>query len=170
MSDANNPYLPPKAAVADPVAGALGSRPVAINIALLLIAARVLLGIVVLSNVPTGMTGVQLAIGFMPGAISIVFAIMLGWFIARGRNWARILYLVFTILSLLSLALSISSQFSLPEGVSLRSSLSLWGVMTTFVPRALSIAVVVLLFGPGRAWFRDTRADLAPPTSMASSS
>ena len=79
---------------------------------------------------------------------------MLGWFIARGRNWARVLYLVLTILSLLSLAWSIS-QFALPEGVSMRRSVSLWSVMINVGPRVLSIAVVVLLFGPGRAWFRE---------------
>jgi hypothetical protein len=160
MNDADNPYLPPRTAVADPVVGDLGSRPIAINVALLLIAAKALLGLGVLVNFPFGMPVTQLLVGLMPAVISIAFAIMLGWFIARGRNWARILYLVLTILSLLWLAMAIGSQFAQPAGVTMRSSISLWSVMTTFVPRALSIAVVVLLFGPGRAWFRDRRADL----------
>jgi hypothetical protein len=155
MSGDNNPYLPPKAAVSDLAVDARGPRPIAITIALYLIAARVLLGAIPLLNFPPGVTGTHLMIALMPGAISIAFAIVIGWFIARGRNWARVLYLVLTILTLLSLAWSISSQFVLPEGVSMRRSVSLWSVMIHFVPRVLSIAVVVLLFGPGRAWFRE---------------
>jgi hypothetical protein len=154
MSGDDNPYLPPKAAVADLAVDARGPRPIAITIALYLIAVRVLLGAIPLLSVPPGVTGTQQIIAFMSGAISLAFAIVLGWFIARGRNWARVLYLVLTILSLLSLAWSVS-QFVLPEGVSMRRSVSLWSVMLNVVPRVLSIAVVVLLFGPGRAWFRE---------------
>jgi len=87
-------------------------------------------------------------------AFSAAITFTLGVAIARGRNWARIVYLVLTLFSLVSLGLSIASMLDLPAGVTLRSEPSIWSIATLLVPSAMSIAVVVLLFGPGRDWFR----------------
>ena len=152
--DANNPYLPPKAVVADSVAGPRGVRPRAVNVALVLIVARALLGIAVLFSELIGSGAPFGALVFTAAGVSIAVALILGWFIARGRNWARIVFLVLTVLSLMSLAFTVVNWYAVPAGVSLVRDWSVWFLAITFVPPTLSIAVVVLLFGPGREWFR----------------
>jgi hypothetical protein len=152
--DANNPYLPPKAIVADAVSGTPRIRPRAVNVALVLIAVRVLLGIAVLFGSPIGRSMSYGVFAFLAAGVPIAVALTLGWFIARGRNWARIVYLILTILSLLGLAFALAGWYAVPEGVSAVSNWSAWDLVKTFAPPALSVAVVVLLFFPGRAWFR----------------
>jgi hypothetical protein len=91
--------------------------------------------------------------GMLAAAFSVAVTTTLGVFIARGRNWARIVYLVLTLFSLVALAFAIANIYNLPAGVSMRTELSSWSLVTFLAPSAMSVAVVVLLFGPGRAWF-----------------
>jgi hypothetical protein len=154
MSDADNPYLPPKAVVSDVTSEPRPTRPMAVTIALYLIGVRMLMGAAMLLSPMLGARGSYLLMGLMAVAFSAAITFTLGVSIARGRNWGRIVYLVLTLFSLVSLALSIASMFDLPAGVTLRSEPSIWSMVTLLVPSAMSIAVVVLLFGPGRAWFR----------------
>jgi hypothetical protein len=151
MSDSDNPYLPPKAVVADVSEEVQLVRPMAVNLALLLIGVRLLLGLGVMvrpmlaTNTPLPMSMYVMATMF------VAVTLALGYFIARGRNWARILYLVTTIFGLAGF---LFVAFNLPPGVSLVNDPTLLWLLTVLVPQLLSIAVVVLLFGPGRAWFR----------------
>jgi hypothetical protein len=154
MSGDNNPYLPPKAAVADVVSDAPLIRPMAVTIALYLIGARVLMGAAVLVSSIIGASGSLLLMGLLAVGFSIAVAIKLGMSIARGRNWARIVYLVLTLFSLASIAFTLVNLSHLPAGVSMRRELSTWWLVTILLPTALSVTVVVLLFGPGREWFR----------------
>jgi hypothetical protein len=152
-SGANNPYLPPKAPVADPRVPMSGARPRAINAALVLIAVRALLGIAVMFAYKLPASGSYLAMDLVVAATPIAVALTLGWFISRGRNWARIVYLVLTVISLMVVAFTLLAGFVQRAGVSMELHWSPWMLAMTLAPAALSIAVVVLLFGPGRAWF-----------------
>jgi hypothetical protein len=154
MSDAGNPYLPPKAVVADPVAEAPTTRPMAINIALILIGVRLLWTSILLIMRMRRTSDIPIDSAILIAAMAAAITVPLAVGVARGRNWARIVYLILALFSLVSLTSSIVSMFDLPAGVSMRSGLSSWSMATIFLPSALSIAVVVLLFGPGREWFR----------------
>jgi hypothetical protein len=151
--DANNPYLPPKAKVSDVTSDAPLIRPLAVTIALYLIGARVLMGVAVFVNAVIDARGHFMLMGLLSTAFSVAVMGTLSVFIARGRNWARIVYLVLTLFSLVSLAFTIANIYNVPAGVSMRGALWGWWLFTLLAPSALAVAVVALLFGPGRAWF-----------------
>jgi hypothetical protein len=86
--------------------------------------------------------------------VSIVAVATLAGFIARGKNWARVVYRILTIFARVGLALTLTNLFIQPAAASLRAAMPLGALARLIVPALLSVAVVVLLFGPGRAWFR----------------
>jgi hypothetical protein len=152
MSEANNPYLPPKAAVADPLVAAPKTRPMAINIALILIGVRLLYTSIWLVMTLRS-TDLPNASAILIAVVSAGVSIALGFAVARGRNWARVVFLVLAAIALLSLLFALASRFGRGlAGVS--TELSLSALATMLVPLALLIAIVVLLYGPGREWFR----------------
>lgn len=155
MSEADNPYLPPKAVVADVSPEPLLVRPMAVTIALCLIGARVLLSVIGMVSALFQQDERTVRYSAVFAAISLTIAITLGYFIAQGRNWARVVYLILTIIGTASVILTVVAIYTMPFATPAASrSLSPEWFRLVLVPLALSIAVVVLLFGPGRAWFR----------------
>jgi len=143
-----NPYSPPTATVADEVVPPR-QMPAAIRIALILMAVSLLLDFAIEAIRPASLT--ESAPGRLSTLALVISAVLvtgltawLAWKIAVGRNWARIVLLVLTILSVPSAILDI-----LPI-------VRTWplGTVLKIVEQCMDIAVVYLLFIPGRAWFR----------------
>ena len=87
------------------------------------------------------------------GVLDAAFAIVLCVTIARGHNWARIVFLVLWMISLIFLGSWIYTPGGASAGV--HYVISWTAVAATALPHLLSSCAVVLLFGPGRAWFRE---------------
>jgi hypothetical protein len=153
MSDADNPYLPPKAVVADPVAETPTTRPMSVNIALILIGVRLLWTSTWLVQRLRRTSDIPIDSAILIAALAAAITVPLAVAVARGRNWARIVFLVLAAVAVLSAAFAFSSMSGLaPEGFT--TQVSWTALSTTLIPTILLIAIVVLLFGPGRAWFR----------------
>ncbi len=155
MNDTRSPYSPPNADVASVEkarAEAKGPRPTAINVALLLIVAEILFLIAhVISSRKVG-GPVALLLGGIDAAITLVLCVA----IARGRNWARIVFFMLWLISASWLALLFSVIEWPVEGMQYRVD---WPrIVTLVVPSILSLVTVILLFGPGRGWFRGHEA------------
>jgi len=71
--------------------------------------------------------------------------------IARGRNWARIVLLLFTLFVLARLAFQLWGWQSLPDGVHM--VLDPYALAIAVLPVLLNIVACILLFAPGRHWF-----------------
>ena len=151
MSESNNPYLPPSAAVSDPVAERPGTRPLAVTIAVVLIGVRVVWAWGTLSLALPRMNERYAGLSIAMAAISSLVAITLAFFIARGRNWARRVFLVLAVCGALVPLVSLIAMVSL--SLSGTAAPTFVGVAMALVPLALMIAIVVLLCGPGREWF-----------------
>jgi hypothetical protein len=158
MNDAHNPYTPPKAEVS--AAGpelnvdVSKTRPVAVNIALFLLGVEILLSAVGVADAPPTMNrGAKIA-AVLIGGIDIAVTALLCVFVADGRNWARIVFLVLWIFSLAGLLMGLYMAFvgALPAGTAFDTSWT--NVLWLATPHLLSLTIVVLLFGPGRSWFR----------------
>jgi hypothetical protein len=125
----------------------------AVTIALLLIGLRVMCAwMALLFALPrTNEKYTGLAIGVI--AFSSLLAIALGIFIARGRNWARIVFLILAVVGVVLLSLNLLAMLKLRH----EGNYTEWPaevITTTVLPLVLLVAIVVLLFGPGRDWFR----------------
>jgi hypothetical protein len=144
-----NRYQPPRTRVAD--AGAK-IRPRSINAALVLVGLLVLVEcyhqVMNLSEVGNGeMSGVA----WIADWIWVAAIIVAGFFIARGRDWARWVFGIITlhvIYEYLDARLFIAS---FGEGVEeFVAPFSLWILPMSSL---FAVAAIILVFGPGRAWF-----------------
>ena len=145
MTTAGNPYSPPKAQVRDASdARPLGERPQQIAFAIALSSISLLIG-VVSGAVPYSAEPVQRAVETGIWALVIAAGIMINLAVWRGRNWARVVYAVLTVLALLGIPLELSARPA--------AALAL-----DIVSLVLAVVVLYLLFtGPGSVWFKDTR-------------
>jgi hypothetical protein len=145
MRESENPYLPPKAAIADPIEAPPTEAPAPVNTAM-----RLLMISFVLIFVEVALDWVALTAVSPP--IVLVFWLVLAsilqlWIyakIASGRNWARITWLVIFAVSLpftLIVLPELAQRAPVVAGV-------------TFVAQVLTAFGLYLLFFPGRAWFR----------------
>jgi len=152
MAQNHNPYSPPGAPVADRAVSADAPRPVAVNIALLLLLAGAMISLLdaleFLQGPVPSMFGFLL-IAFVWPLIKFGFALWICFQIARGRNWARWLPLAAVVFGVYSLWLNIQM---VPTGI--RYAVDPWKLTTYLLPTVLYFAAVILLFWPGRAWFR----------------
>ena len=158
MNDMHNPYTPPKAGVSgadsDPNAELPASRPAAVNIALFLLGVDILLAAIGVADVLTTVEQSAMTAAALIGGIDIAVTALLCVFVAGGRNWARIVILALWILSLVSLLTGfyLASLDRLPAGARFDTSWS--NILWMVTPNLLTLAIVILLFGPGRNWFR----------------
>jgi hypothetical protein len=142
-----NPYSPPAAAVADAVTE---SRPMpsAVRRALVLYVASFVLGLVMMEISRPVADKRYAELSAVANMVSIVLMVALGawlfWKISAGRNWARIVLLVLTALSVPFAfvgLLQIAPDRPFVAGFKL-------------IEQGIDIAVVYLLFFPGREYFR----------------
>jgi uncharacterized membrane protein YagU involved in acid resistance len=145
-SPQENPYAPPKAVVSD-APEPPRVRPRAVKIAVALLWVELLLALVnwgLSSDITVGTPEAEYKLFtdiFM--AIMVAVSAWINIKVWQGRNWARIVALVLTILSFPTL-------LALPEMYredALSAALSLAAL-------ALDVVAMILVFGPGREWFR----------------
>ena len=145
MMTAGNPYSPPKAHVRDAIdAGRLAERPLQITLAIVLSSVSLLI-VVVSAALPYSSQPVQQAIETGLWALVIAAGVVDNLAVWRGRNWARVVYAVVTVLGLLNVLLELSAR---PAA----------SVALDLVSLVLAGGVVYLLFTkPGSLWFKDAR-------------
>ena len=140
----NDAYKPPRAPVADPLppAVAIGKRPWPISLASILIV------LVIVNECVRLTSGDHYTIGVSVSWVVLLTVIAL--MMERGRNWARWVLLIMTVLSTLSLA---QAWFApMPVGVKLVPDVA--HAIRSLAAELCLVAATGLAFGPGRAWFR----------------
>lgn len=142
-----SPYEPPRAPVADlPVATiAQGKRPLSVSMASLLL---VLVAIWQLSKILS-------ASGFQVGVhlFWVLALTSVGLMLERGRNWARWALVGLAALS----AFSLVAVLVAPVMQGLRAVPDYAGHLRHLTAESCLIFAAVLVFGPGRAWFKVPR-------------
>ena len=133
------------------------NKPRAVGIAVYLMILTLLLGMVVLALDYDYMVALAPAAGVLGAvAISVLISGLLIWKISQGRNWARIVMLVFFIFGCFS-AYNIIMQ-------SLERSVLLGGLQV--LQQACQLVALVLLFiPPGSEYFRKPEAGDPAPTA-----
>lgn len=150
MSDQR--YAPPAAAVKDVAhERALAERPRQVLAALWLLWAGLAIGLPVMHYEYTDAVAKAPAAGvfvlLVTGAIFALLAILY-YLIGRGRNWARIGYLLFTLWSWYMFFTTLRELAAKPDHV---IALEVLGTLLDFV------VIPLLFFGPGARWFRTMR-------------
>lgn len=154
MTEPHNPYAPPRAEVGSGVVAAPIPRPRSVTIALVLLAVYVVLGILRLVALVRPMNEAMISALYFLGQVAVVAIHVWVWIaIARGRNWARIVLLVFTLLAIARLAIQLWGWQSLPGGVHM--VLDPYALAVGLIPVLLIIVACILLFVPGRRWFEN---------------
>jgi hypothetical protein len=155
MNEQINPYVPPKAELADFTdSDALATRPAVVNIALFLIGVDILLTVTrTISGFRRMDAGMDFLWLLLIEAGDVAITIWLGVFIARGRNWARISMLVLWLLGLAIFVFGTYTMYRALPGTA--AYLRSWPTLAyALAPHVVMLTVSVLLFGPGRGWFR----------------
>jgi hypothetical protein len=154
MTANNNPYSPPKAAVADPTGDANAEslrRPSSVTAALALLAIPLATGIGRNVLAWMGASGTSMSIAQRVGQVcGVAFAVWVYYKIAQGRNWARILLLV--LISLVGVFMAATWKLTMNRIST--GEVSGLGVLIQILSVILDAVALYLLFGPGRAWFR----------------
>jgi len=150
----HNPYTPPSATVQDVhlAQGQRGSRPAAVVVAVVLLA----LGLVysgsglfrMLAYINTGFMAPTFLVFTLARWIVIILMCIHLW---RGRNWARIVLLVLTVFSLLTVFANVWSYLHAPAGIDMPTSASL--LVSLLAAPLINLAAVFLVYVPGRRWF-----------------
>jgi hypothetical protein len=154
MSTANNPYSPPKA---DPGSGPAGERPTArpraLDMAVTLIALQALLvASDALGSWSQVENGVMTGFMFLEICIRAIVLVWICFAIFRGRNWARIVLVILTLLGLFSLGVALMAWHRMGMNYSYLENGPRWLFMLV-LPSALYLAACYLVFFPGRGWF-----------------
>jgi len=151
MNQEHNPYTPPKADLGDESGLGPQIRPRSVEVAVVLLGITILLAVVrLVSSIGVVNMGAVSPLYVLGQTIGVALWIWLCFAILRGRNWARILALVLTVIGMLSLGLMIWSTSRL-FGARFFSGMEDLGM--TFLPTLLTTTAMYLLFVPGRAWF-----------------
>src|SRR5262245_23953709 len=146
---ASNPYTPPKADVKDVgPERALAERPQPVVHAVVLLWASLLLAMPVLYWEQQRSPADTVAVYWGMAMVLVGLSVLVNVFIWRGSNWARILFLVLLVISVLSLLGTMDEMLSHPP----------IEIVLNLVMLAIEAIAVYLLFTkPGALWFR--RAD-----------
>ena len=142
----SNPYSPPKAQVEDQEEQRPGERPRSVTIAMAMLWTNLVISVI---GMLTNYGGLN--VGGRSGAAQTggqVFGFLISaWLyyrIGEGRNWARITLLV---LAVIFIPIGLYGLF-------LIASYAPMLAVVSFLQSMVTVAALVLLFGPGRAWFR----------------
>jgi len=149
-----NRYAPPSSVLADAEEPRPGRRPIAVTIAVLIILAQIAIGVFGY----LGAWRAYLASGTMNLIVLGVevarwlLLSLTAYLLWRGRNAGRILLLVLLVFSLLSLLTAFWTMGRAPAGV--RYVPDPMGLLMLLRPAAVYLTSSILVFFPGRAWFR----------------
>jgi hypothetical protein len=147
----NNPYTPPKSYVRDVEPGRLlAQRPRQIVYATLLFWMSFLISVPLIyweyQEAPEEMAATVIATTLLVLILSFMATVNVA--VWRGRNWARIVFLIFSVLSVVAFVADLRET--------LQSSVI--AIVLTVVSTAMDVAVSYFLFTkPGSLWFRTVR-------------
>jgi hypothetical protein len=141
----HNPYSPPKADVSEPAEPALAEAPPAVTRAVrLLWFSFVLTFVEIALDWEAQIGGVSLVYLLVWMGVMCALQVWLYLKIARGRNWARITFLV---LIAITLPVSFTSILEMAQRAPVAAGVTLIDLFVVFF-------ALYLLFFPGRSWFR----------------
>jgi hypothetical protein len=154
MSAANNPYSPPKSDPgSDPTSGQAMVRPRAVDIAVVLIVIQLLLTVFdALESWGKVQNGEITGLLFLELWVRIGLLVWIVFAIPRGRNWARIVLLVLTLLALYSMGVGLMAMQRMGMHIAYLDIAPGWSFMLV-LPSLSYIASCYLVFIPGRSWF-----------------
>jgi hypothetical protein len=146
--------MPPAAVVAVPEAPGPGKRPIAVTIAVVLLMVHVAVGMFGHLAAWQRYLGASMTDLFVLGvqAVKWLSLALIAYLLWHGRHSGRVLLSVMLVLSALSLLTIVWSTSRLPGGLKYAHSLSWLALMLR--PAAIYLTSLVLVFIPGRAWFR----------------
>ena len=149
-----NPYAPPKALVAESPDDSLPEAPPPVKTAMKLLWISFVLTYVEVALDWTAMTA-ETGLIFFAIWMALMTALQIWIYlkIARGRNWARIVWLV---LFAISLPLSFTHMVELAQRIPIAAGVTLIDTFMVFY-------ALYLLFFPGREWFRARTAPAGSP-------
>ena len=141
----HNPYQPPLTPVDDVVPGAERVRPLAVKIAVGILFLGLMVDLAYLLPIFDAMMRGELSpLRFASRLLGYGIAVWIYVKIYSGRNWARIALLVIYVVIIGVLL------FAFRDALHLATLALLWPM---FLRPALNVVALILLFGPGRAWF-----------------
>jgi len=151
MSLENNPYKPPQAELGDGSTAKTLQRPRAVEFAVVLIGINILIAVIRIVSSWNGMlAGETSGLSMLMQILGVALWVWICFALFSGRNWARILQLILTLISLLGVvALFATGQVA----ASAFHYLSTGELVMSLLPLFLSIAAVYLVYVPGRSWF-----------------
>jgi hypothetical protein len=159
--ESDNPYRPPAAAVADVPDAGLLVRPVGVRRSVQLLWFTMALGFVLalIDVLKVGREGPEfwLGLGVAGGAVVVIFAIFFWIYgaVYAGRNWARIVVLVLTIVWTIMLLAVVVMLRRMPDVPAATTS----ELLFNSAQFAMTLVATVLLFTPAaNAWYRDIKA------------
>ena len=148
----HNPYTPPSAAVQDVQVLERRVRPVAVVTAVIVLTVYLLwagiANVRLFALINTGFVAPAFFLWSLGQMAVVVVTCIYLW---RGRSWARVLLLVLTAYSLLTLFRQIWSWEHRPAGVDLPLGVSL--LFSMLVTPMINLVALYLVYLPGRAWF-----------------
>jgi hypothetical protein len=154
MAAEHNPYTPPQSAVAEFETAEPRVRPWSVLVAIVLIFINAAMGAAGWLRHWRTMLGDEFGSVFFAWQLAkwaVIFVIC--YQIWRGRNWARVVFLVLTVFGLFSLLMRIwAMSTQIPAGVKYMPDPMGWVSMS--LPVLLSLAALLLLYLPARHWFR----------------
>lgn len=144
----SNPYAPPQAVVQD-AAEIQMPRPRAVTVAVWMLWIEVALSTTGAALQMRNARETIALISILIGAVLLQgLSALFIYKIWKGRNWARITYLVLTLIGILSLVQVVTV---LSKGVTFLPGVE---ALLTSVGMTLDLVALYLVFVPGRAWFR----------------
>jgi hypothetical protein len=158
MAADHNPYLPPAATVGDVDVADLRKRPVSVIVAIVLLGIHILMGaygFVRLLHLYVSGGGTSLIVLGVQIAKWLILLLICYQF-WRGRNWARILLSVMTVLALLAVVAWIWAATRFPAAV--KFQLDAREIANMLLPTVTYLTASFLVFVPGRAWFARRRS------------
>lgn len=139
----HNPYSAPRSAVTDSPPPPMG-RPRIVGIAVALLWTEVALGLLdSLLDWKQVTTGEAAPVVLIVDVVFVGLSVLINIMIWRGRNWARIVALVLTMLGVVSLAPVIGAEFARAPFVT----------VLVMIELLLDAIALYLVFVPGRQWF-----------------
>ena len=148
----NNPYRPPQTHVADSRQSD-EPRPGSIKLALVMIGLWLLVqSYHQLGRLEQVNTGEMSPLGWMIDWVWVGALAATGFLIARGRGWARWVLLAFALVELYQFADALLFISMFEEGA-LGEFFETSQLVILPMGPLVSVAAVILVFGPGRGWF-----------------
>jgi len=153
MNESRNPYAPPKADVGTGDVSVRPPRPPAVRIALALMAVVIVMSALQVISLVRPMSEAMISgLTFLLQVAVLAFYVWVFVAIARGRNWARILLLLFTLFGVVKMAFHLWGWLALPDGVHM--TLDRMALAVAVFPILLNVVACTLLLGPARRWFK----------------